>query len=429
MSNDDIVRHHDNYPDSMEMISEVVQNRNITYRRHNNAYVDKLMQVSSSIFMKFLIGNEDTNNNNGGTNKNNSLTCELSPRRKSVRDEVSTNLVLNGEKMKVKYGKRKRLIVKEFIVGDSVAIKVPPNDRGKCDMNRIPALVKSISGKGQQTYKLVCAYGVIEGRFTASSLVEYPGQISVDDSKIITLREAARMFTVHKSDITFGKCKVGCKTKKCPCKKKGVKCMSRCHKGHTCSNCETGYQSSQNKTLVLPSWGGKYKANDVSVCFSNTCTVDNWLVLVKIISFLYPSDFKTILDDYFSKNSDFVAVLGLIQKSYYDAAKYRLAKLNDLSLRHNSIDFYGDEYNLFVKHMTLFTEHNLSSKRSSKYCPLRERNEIVNSIPATNATDQTGFIDDITKWLFGSWTSKCKLPLSQPLPAKEHLTWDYNNEM
>ena len=101
----------------------------------------------------------------------------------------------------------------------------------------------------------------------------------------------------------------------------------------------------------------------------------------------------------------------------------------DLSLRHNSIDFYGDEYNLFVKHMTLFTEHNLSSKCSSKYCPLRERNEIVNSIPATNATDQTGFIDDITKWLFGSWTSKCKLPLSQPLPAKEHLTWDYNNEM
>ena len=48
---------------------------------------------------------------------------------------------VNGEKMKERYAKRKKIKVKDFNVGDNVAVKVPPIDRGRCDVSRVPSVV------------------------------------------------------------------------------------------------------------------------------------------------------------------------------------------------------------------------------------------------------------------------------------------------
>ena len=43
--------------------------------------------------------------------------------------------------MSLKYAKRKRLQFIDFAVGDNVAMTIPPQDRGKCEVNRLPAVV------------------------------------------------------------------------------------------------------------------------------------------------------------------------------------------------------------------------------------------------------------------------------------------------
>ena len=48
---------------------------------------------------------------------------------------------VNGEKMKERYAKRKKIKVKDFNVGDNVAVKVSPIDRGRYDVSRVPAVV------------------------------------------------------------------------------------------------------------------------------------------------------------------------------------------------------------------------------------------------------------------------------------------------
>ena len=68
-------------------------------------------------------------------------------------------------------------------------------------------------------------------------------------------------------------------------------------------------------------------------------------------------------------NSDFIGILELIQKSFYNVAKYRLAILHNLSMNKNCFDFYGDEYTNFVQLLQIFTSHHLKSTCSSKECP------------------------------------------------------------
>ena len=76
-----------------------------------------------------------------------------SPRRLQIRKKVKENIKINGEKMKLKYAKRKRLQFIDFVVGDNVAVKIPPQDRGKCDVNRLP-VVYSCAKKGADEPKI-----------------------------------------------------------------------------------------------------------------------------------------------------------------------------------------------------------------------------------------------------------------------------------
>ena len=65
---------------------------------------------------------------------------------------------VNGEKMKERFAKRKRIQVEDFDVGDNVAVKVPPIDRGKCDVGRVPAVVV-LRVQVQAKCKLACRFG------------------------------------------------------------------------------------------------------------------------------------------------------------------------------------------------------------------------------------------------------------------------------
>ena len=201
-----------------------------------------------------------------------------SPRRLQIRKKVKENIKINGEKMKVRYAKRKRLQFVDFAVGDNVAVKIPPQDRGKCEVNRLPAVVVLKRGPINPKYKLACQFGTLESLFTASSLIPYPGPVSLSvemSNTKISLREAARKHSVIKSDIIKCKCKYGCKTTHCICKRNNKMCLSHCHKGLKCSNGDE-FDVYENVKKMFPKWGDKHTSNENDVFFSNTCTVDNW---------------------------------------------------------------------------------------------------------------------------------------------------------
>ena len=241
-----------------------------------------------------------------------------SPRHLQIRKKVKKNVKINGEKMSVKYAKRKRLQFIDFAVADNVAMKIPPTpqDRGKCEVNRLPAVVVLKRGQINLKYKLACQFGTLESLFNASSLIPYPGPVnlSVEISNTeISLREAARKHSVIKSDIIKCKRKSGYETTHCICKRNNKKCLPNCHTRLKCSNGdECDVYGSFKK--MFPKWGDKHRSNENDVFFPNTCTVDRWLALVYIIANSRPQLFSGIIDKYFGESSDLMAILGLARK-------------------------------------------------------------------------------------------------------------------
>ena len=133
-----------------------------------------------------------------------------SPRRLQIRKKVKENIKVNDEKMSIKkYAKRKRLQFVDFAVGDNVAVKIPPQERGKCEVNRLPAVVVLKRGQMNPKYKLACQFGTLESLFAASSLIPFPGPVSLSvemSNTEIPLSEVARKYSVIKNDIIKFKC-------------------------------------------------------------------------------------------------------------------------------------------------------------------------------------------------------------------------------
>ena len=131
----------------------------------NNKEVDQKLSVAVNLLCEYLLFKDLPSSGIPH------YTQSLSPRRLQIRKKVKENIKINGEKMKVKYAKRKSLESVDFVVGDNVAVKIPPQDRGKCEVNRLPAVVVLKRGQINPKYKLACQFGTLESLFTVSSLI------------------------------------------------------------------------------------------------------------------------------------------------------------------------------------------------------------------------------------------------------------------
>ena len=202
-------------------------------------------------------------------------------------------------------------------------MKIPPQGSGKCEVNRLPAVVVLKKGQINPKYKLACQFGTLEALFTASSLILYPGPVnlSVEISNTeISLTKAARKHSVITSDTIKCKCKSSCRTTHCICKRNNKKFLLHCHKGLICGNgdeCDVY----KNFKKIFPNWDNKHRSNENDVFSPDKCTVENWLPLVYIIANSRPQLFSSIINKYFGESSDYVAILGLAQKSDYGMAQ------------------------------------------------------------------------------------------------------------
>ena len=117
-------------------------------------------------------------------------------------------------------------------------VRVPPQDRGPCDLSRVPGVISKASG---EFYKIRTEYGLLSRQFRSDELEKYDtvtakSEINSEDLSVITLREAAKRFNSRENEVSVCKCKSGCNTNRCKCFKSNVKCSTRCHGGNQCTN-------------------------------------------------------------------------------------------------------------------------------------------------------------------------------------------------
>lgn len=161
-----------------------------------------------------------------------------------------------------------------YEVGDVVGVVIEKRIRTKDDPRHIPVIVhdKVTTPDGYTMYKVVCAFGAITRTYHARELVSF-GDVEfeelqdmdyttmVRDIPPITIKEALALMRERHSRPLIERgchCKAGCKTSRCPCKKKNTKCTKHCHPDHgmLCSNVEANQQTTKQQ----PRQAGNRKA-------------------------------------------------------------------------------------------------------------------------------------------------------------------------
>ena len=138
--------------------------------------------------------------------------------------------------MAEKYNASKRIKTVAYKLGEAVTVKVPVQDRGPCDLNRIPGIIVE---EKNGFHKIKTQYGVLKNQYRTDEL-ERCRSLSTDEEwgndETITLREAARRFNRREGEVSVCTCKSGCGNKRCKCFKQNLKCTTRCHSGQNCAN-------------------------------------------------------------------------------------------------------------------------------------------------------------------------------------------------
>ena len=412
----------DVYEQETEAVMAELKKHDPTLKILNVKHTDRLLWLSAKTVEKYLADDKK----NTAPRK----TMETSPNRKRIREEVRKNLGISAQRMRDRYSKRKRMVVREFRVGENVAVRVPIQDRAKTDARRVPAVVVKVKGPN---YKLACRYGTLTGYFSASDLIPFPGHVAIaNEDEEIPLRTAAKKHSLRKSDVFFCKCRKSCKNKHCVCVKKGLSCNGRCHSGKSCKNhpgrnvkdSDEISSCSEQNTEILVNYGGQFG----SEYFSNSCPIDNLLAMLCLIREDYSDCFVSLVN-ISSANSDFNTLLNLIKENKILQAKFHLALLNNLTPKRRTYDFHGDE-SKFFNHCIFLLKYESISECSHECCQvglLKQDCMAIPSVSQANSNSVESFQDSILKWLTHSFYAPCRRKLIEPLPPDEFIHWDTNS--
>ena len=235
-------------------------------------------------------------------------------------------------------------------------------------------IIEKGSGK-QPTYKLLTEYGILSKRYTASDLMPFPSDIKCGNPSIkISLSEAAKKAV--SSTHVFCHCKGDCNTLSCRCRRASIICSSRCHKASSekCKNKKSSivsdaiknpnnskYKEMQKINIgKVPSFGGRIIFDERLYQFQNTCAIDTWFVIFKVLLPVLRNQENT---------EQLQHLLQLIEKGHFNEAKLQVALDCNISLTSGVIDFFGNEFNLIIKpYLQKFYQHEVNSSCENPYC-------------------------------------------------------------
>lgn len=149
--------------------------------------------------------------------------------------------------------------------------------------------------------------------------------------------------------VVYCHCKIAsCESGQCKCFTAKLKCSLRCHqgKGSTCKNMEISpnnpisteppplisHTTKNASSAIFPKFGGCMKSEGHQYIFQNTCPVDTWLAVLKVLllkgvinsdNAMYPEHVKELLT--------------LVDNSKFDEAKLHIGCFKKLVLQSNVI--------------------------------------------------------------------------------------------
>lgn len=160
-----------------------------------------------------------------------------------VRRIALDNFVKSANRQQVNYD-RQHGQFKDFEIGDNVGLRIDKTDRTNTSMKVVPCKVlEHTHGK----IRVFNKHGIINVTFNKSDLsdltncfIEELENIDITKLTPIPLTTASRITSGWQTDVpmkkTICKCNGTCSTLKCPCKKAGVPCATKCHVGRACAN-------------------------------------------------------------------------------------------------------------------------------------------------------------------------------------------------
>ncbi|XP_068245462.1 uncharacterized protein [Palaemon carinicauda] len=138
-------------------------------------------------------------------------------------------------KAAVRMTRRGNQLVRQLEAGQCATLRVPDVDRGPADpKNLLVVVMKEEDG----LYTVDCREGVLGSKNTTADLSPTDqALIKADDVPDIrlTLRTATAKGTGGKGCVKF-QCRTQCSSGRCSCRKKEMKCNSRCHQRRECKN-------------------------------------------------------------------------------------------------------------------------------------------------------------------------------------------------
>ena len=173
----------------------------------------------------------------------------------------------------------------------------------------------------------------------------------------------------------------------------------------------------------VPVWGGKIRVNGKTQCMTNTCPIDNWLVIMHAILQSSP-EVSAKVSGMSSKDNGANLVFTLCElykEGRFNEAKWMLGKVNNLVPNGNTVNFYGNEHTLFVKHLEFLYRYTTKSVCSSEFCPEKTSVRLAKSTPTINNMQPGADVQDIISqelkgWLYDESYTQClkKFPGKAP---------------
>ena len=318
------------------------------------------------------------------------------------------------ERMKKNQEGKKKLI--SFEMGAVVSVSIPKEDRAKFDATRIKGTIVEIKTfkQGFRMYRVAMEFGTLDGWISVSQLRIYFGKVNLTSAvdNHISLREAAQLYAAAKENSCSKCCKCinGC-VDRSGCVKHGhetqwvTKCSAKCHNGSPCSN-----QFSQTNLPIFPAYGGVgILSNSEKMYFSNTCPVDCWLALIKVIQ----TDHAEILESVVSANiigpnSEMMVFVGYVRHGFYEKAKHILAVRCNIPLCHNTYDFFGNEVENVLCHLSFLAECSLTSTCTNGHrCPESIASGVVRGFLCVSGNTEDDFVTFTVHWLTGTQYLPC----------------------
>ena len=145
-------------------------------------------------------------------------------------------------------------------------------------------------------------------------------------------------------------CKSTCDNLLCQCRITAQSCLNLCYpENDSCLNCERELISEnreenailQKPKLLFSGFGGCIMQDHTQIKFQNTCTIDNWIALLRVIHIDHPIVFDEMLHVSSCLSPPLCKILALIKAAKFNEIKLDIARFNQIKSSGDVIDFYG----------------------------------------------------------------------------------------